>query len=322
MVDTTFFKLLHVYIYYCTDTAVSAFTPVMFLFFNHFFVFQMASSTLSTTPSKRVFLWGIPRSLSTAFLRGLSNVDDFQVWCEPYLSLKKMDFSWEKDLDISTVPKHFYSMKADYNTFDWVKQQLERDYPGKRVVFVKEMVEGIHGHYDELPRGYLHTFLIRHPLKVFTSLKKLFKQKLNESNLEKLLNGGVIPSGFYYKEMVKLLDHVKKFYDPNPLIIDADDLQSNPEAVMKEFCSRVGVSYDERTVKWDGDVTFDNWMVAKELTPIFTMPDIHKKATTGSTGFSKLTDLPSRSDLSDDVLKLADYSMEYYEILYAQKLVV
>ena len=92
---------------------------------------------------------------------------------------------------------------------------------------------------------------------------------------------------------------------------------------MKEFCSRVGVPYDERIVKWDGEVTFDNWIVAREITPIFKMADIHKKVATGSTGFSKLTDLPSRSDLSDDdVLKLADASMEYYEILYAQKVIV
>ncbi len=283
----------------------------------------MASASPSTIPSKRVFLWGTPRCLSTAFLRGLSNVDDFQIWYEPYLMVKRRDsdFPWAKDLDVSKVPRHFYSMKAEYNTFDWVKRQLEGDFPGKRVVFVKEMVEGIHEHYDKLPRGYHHTFLIRHPLKAFASLKNLKKQEQNESNLEKLINRG-IPSGYYYKEMVEFVEHVKKVYDPNPLIIDADDLQSNPETVMKEFCSRVGVPYDERIVKWDGDVTFDNWMVVQELTPIFTMPDIHKKATTGSTGFSKLTDLPPRSDISDDVLKLADDSMEYFEILYAQKFVV
>ena len=277
------------------------------------------SSTPSTIPSKRVFLWGTPRCLSTAFLRGLSNVDDFQVWYEPYLMVKKrdIDFPWMKELDLSMVPRHFYSMKADYYTFDWVKQQLEGDFPGKRVVFVKEMVHGIHGYYDKLPRGYLHTFLIRHPLKAIASLKKLIVQSTRQDS-----NEVVFPSAHAYKQMVEFVEHIKKVQDPNPLIIDADDLQSNPEAVMKEFCSRVGVLYDERIIKWDGDVTFDNWMIAREITPIFKMPDIHKNVATGSTGFSKLTDLPSRSDLSDDVLKLADASMKYYETLYAQKLIV
>ncbi len=291
----------------------------------------MASSP--TTPTKRVFLWATPRSLSTAFLRAISNVDDFQVWYEPYLLIKRgqqpvselpnfvNDNNNLEDPEMP-VPSHLYSVFGESNTYDWVRQQLEGDFPGKRLVFVKDMVEGIHGHYDKLPSGYRHTFLIRHPVKAFMSMKKMYKIiRHHDINLDQYPES-VIPPGYFYKEMVEFVEHVKQVHDPNPLIIDADDLQSNPVAVVKEYCNKVGVPFEDRIVSWQGDVTFGNWMMPREWVPMFRTDGAHKKSSSASAGFSQLTDLPPRSDLPEDVLKLADASMTYYEMLLAQKIVV
>ena len=47
-----------------------------------------------------------------------------------------------------------------------MKEQLESEAPGKKLIFKKDMVEGIVGKYDALPDGFRHVFLLRHPLKV------------------------------------------------------------------------------------------------------------------------------------------------------------
>ena len=262
-------------------------------------------------------------------MRAISNVDDFQVWCEPYLMVQQAQVTSLPDhftsLNPETIPKHFYSMFGDCNTYDWVKEQLEGEFPGKRLVFVKEMVKGILGQYEFIPKGYRHSFLIRHPLKVFTSLKKMFQIQNwplhGDINLDKA-SDKVIPAGYYFKEMAELYDHIKQFYEPQPIILDADDLQANPAGVMKAYCKELGVPFDERIVNWDGDVSFDNWMAPREILPVFTTDGVHRKSCSGgSTGFTPLTDLPSRSQLPEDVVRVADASMKYYQILHHQRLV-
>ena len=284
----------------------------------------------SDDPIRRVIVWGVPRCLSTAFMRAISNVDNFLVWYEPYLMAQKAQVYPDlpnnmKNVDPAMVPDHFYSLFDKNNTYSWVKDRLEGPFPGKKLVFVKEMVEGIHDHYDELPKGYRHTFMIRHPLKVFFSLKKMW-QSLNwpvdgDEDLDKLPKTTIL-SGYFFKEMCDFVDHIKSSdIEPNPIIIDADDLQANPEEVMKIYCKKVDIPYDDRIVRWTGNVSFDNWMAPKELTAMFLTPGVHKKSS-GSEGFSPPSELPSRADLPADVLRVADASMEYYDKLYAQRLVV
>ena len=287
----------------------------------------MASSKDSPSP-KRAILWCVPRCLSTSFMRAISNVDDFQVWCEPYLMVQVARVTSLPDnftsVNPETIPKHFYSMCSDYNKYEWVKKQLEGEFPGKRLVFVKEMVKGILGQYEFIPKGYRHTFLIRHPLKVFYSLKKMFQIQnwplRGDIDLDKAPEKN-IPAGFYFKEMVELYDHIKKFYESQPIILDADDLQANPAGVMKAYCKELGVPFDERIINWDGDVSFDNWMAPKEMVHVLTA-GVHKiSCSGGSAGFTPLTDLPSKSQLPEDAVRVADASMKYYQILHDQRLV-
>ena len=51
-------------------------------------------------------------------------------------------------------------------SYPWIKEQLEIDAADKKLIFVKEIVIGITGKYDKLPKGFRHAFLLRHPLKV------------------------------------------------------------------------------------------------------------------------------------------------------------
>ena len=276
---------------------------------------------------RRVILWGVPRCLSTAFMRAISNVDDFLVWYEPYLMVQKAQGSPElpeamTSVDPAMIPDHFYNFFDESHTYSWVKDQLEGSFPGKKLVFVKEMVEGIHGHYEDLPKGYRHTIMIRHPLKVFISLKKMYQAFMGDVPDLDILPETTIPPGYFFKEMCEFVDHIKSSgMETNPIIIDADDLQANPDEVMKIYCKKVDIPYDDRIVKWTGNVSFDNWMAPKEVTAMFLTQGVHKKSRR-SEGFSPPSELPSRADVPADVLRVADASMEYYDKLYAQRLVI
>ena len=59
-------------------------------------------------------------------------------------------------------------------SYPWIKEQLEIDAPDKKLIFVKEIVIGITGKYDKLPKGFRHAFLLRHPVKVKTYSKTFF----------------------------------------------------------------------------------------------------------------------------------------------------
>ena len=51
-------------------------------------------------------------------------------------------------------------------SYQWIKDQLEAEAPGKKLIFCKDMVEGIEDRKEMIPSGFRHVFLIRHPAKV------------------------------------------------------------------------------------------------------------------------------------------------------------
>ena len=137
-------------------------------------------------PSLRVILWAPPRSLSTVFEKCLSYVDGVQVVNEPYNTASHD--GPEKRISTNPVTESFqeFMKKAsedddeeivgwDNNicTYQWVKDTLEAEYPTKKLVFCKDLIPGIIDHFDMIPRGYRHTFLIRNPRKTALSIRKL-----------------------------------------------------------------------------------------------------------------------------------------------------
>ncbi len=68
-------------------------------------------------------------------------------------------------------------------TFQWVKNMLKADYPGKKVIFCKDHVRAIEDDFDRIPVGYHHTFLIRKPARHYLSLWKLWTSVLQEKGV-------------------------------------------------------------------------------------------------------------------------------------------
>ncbi|XP_072051997.1 uncharacterized protein [Amphiura filiformis] len=287
------------------------------------------------TNQTRVILWGVPRCVSTTFLKCLTFVEDSVCWYEPYLQAQlfgtdgsitpflKEILSQMKDqmppLDDSSqllLGDNLY--EASKHSLSWVRERLEEEYPGKKLIFIKDMVQGIDGHYNALPTGYRHTFLIRHPLKVFASLKKMWapmpgpKRKLQEMI-------PFMPPGYYFKEMYDLVEYVKKEQEPEPIIIDADDLLANTPRMMRAYCDTLGIPFNDSLLTWPTghEVVLTKWITGKDGL-VIGIQLVHK-STFESAEFGKPTPIPNPDELPEDVVEVASLSMQYYDKLYEQR---
>ena len=131
----------------------------------------------------------------------------------------------------------------------------------------------------------------------------------------------LVPEGYYFREIYDLYKYVKENIEPNPVVIDTDDLLAEPERVLKAYCGAVDIPYTDDLLHWEpGRECMDElWMVAKEMILDHNVGNVHKE-TFASSGFGKASKCPNRSELSEDVLYYSDLSIKYYEEMYANHL--
>ena len=104
----------------------------------------------------KVFLWTYGRTISTSFLKCMTFVPDAVVWHEPYLQISKFSHKiddprssepfreiLERCGGTSAVAKIESGFDASDKDFDWLKEQLEGNFTGKKLVFVKDFGERI-----------------------------------------------------------------------------------------------------------------------------------------------------------------------------------
>ncbi len=256
------------------------------------------------TPAK-VFVWSTGRSLSTSFFKCLTQIPDTVAWHEPYNKIracsdKMKDPQWypsarelfEKHGGASAIAKIENGYDASDKDFDWLRVQLEADYPGKTLVITKNSGASILGFQGKLPKQHWrHTFLIREPKKVALSKMK--------AHLRVRVNTGVsvgnnmnVDNIRYCERLNGLWKYVKaEGLDQRPVIIDTDDLLEKPKEVVEAYCAEVGIPFTEDLLTWPpgDDVMTKQWILAKQTLLMFrTMA--FSEATFASTGFHKPSD--------------------------------
>ena len=92
---------------------------------------------------------------------------------------------------------------------------------------------------------------------------------------------------------------------------------------MKAFCKEINIPFTERLIKWDidGEEIMQQWMIAKESVLVQTISKLHKN-TFSSNEFQPPSDLPDKSELDEDIVAVAEMSMQYYEAMYKERLIV
>ncbi|XP_072043326.1 uncharacterized protein [Amphiura filiformis] len=287
----------------------------------------------------RVMLWGLPRSLTTVLTKCLSYVDGIYVIHEAFTSA--LVTGPEKDIQDVQGLGSFMENAANMSdsnvevqcwedkicTFQWVKDTMEADYPGKKIIFCKDIVTCIPNHLDMIPRGFRHTFIIRHPTKTFLSLRKMFIQNflpsgvpVDQFQLDSLTESHQeeIP----FKIIADLVKHLKEQGEEScPVIIDADDLQNHPASILRQYCEAVGIPYNDSLLQWEAgdDIIKKNWYVSKTLMVGNKIGNYYGEALS-STKFNPASGAPLTADIPQDVVRLSDQAMPYYKELYDMRL--
>ncbi len=295
----------------------------------------MASSVTGNSKLTTVCIWTVPRTLGTALSKCLSYVDGMQIFYEPFVSayyfgpegitptVENIEF---RD-SVSQTQNVLYENTFEDNecTYDWVRQQLKADYPGKKILLVKDQAFCLDEKYDSLPPGVQHTFLIRHPYKVLSSWKSTLIKLMKKDNTVRFQDMPLFrrDDTDIFEMQLKLLRYVQENINPNPVIIDADDLQSNPASILRQFCQRVEIPYSDNLLEWPSDRDVINtWKISRTLLHGNLEADrggFYETALT-STEFQPPTPTPKRSELPADLQEVTDISLTFYEQMYEMRL--
>ena len=185
-------------------------------------------------PYKILALWASPRSTSTAFEWMMRMRGDHACFHEPFGEwwYKGDGAKWPRlETDSERIPGL---------TFDTIATRM-RDAAVKGPVFSKDFPHYIRDHFDGWDDAFLsqftHSFLIRDPAKVLTSMYKHWP--------EFVLGETAIP------EQRELFDRLADQTGTAPPLIDSDDLLENPEGIVEAWSQAVGIPFMPESLSWE-----------------------------------------------------------------------
>ncbi len=179
---------------------------------------------------KILVLWATPRSTSTAFEWMMRMRGDMTCFHEPFGEwwYQGEDARWPR-----ITPD---SPRTPGLTFDSVWDTLT-DAASKGPVFSKDFPHYIeHRWTDGFLEHFNHSFLIRDPAKVATSMYKHWPD-------------------FVLKEIAileqrRLFDRLADQTGEAPPVIDSDDLLEDPHGIVEAYCHAVGIAYLPEALSW------------------------------------------------------------------------
>ncbi|NND01261.1 MAG: sulfotransferase family protein [Acidimicrobiia bacterium] len=224
-------------------------------------------------------LWATPRTASTAFEWMMRMRGDMACFHEPF-------GEWWYQGDGALWPRlDADSPRQPGLTYDSVMQKLiatSEELP----VFSKEFPHyTAHRWDDEFFDSFEHSFLIRHPAKSLTSIWRNWPVFAKEE------------VGIDVQR--RLFDIIADRTGKTPVVIDADDLLEEPQAIVEAYCEGIGIPYLEEALTWDpGDRDEVRW---------YDTEGVWHRNLMNSTG---LTRQPRRDS---DITKTPDWVQEMYQ---------
>ena len=180
---------------------------------------------------KILVLWATPRSTSTAFEWMMRMRGDMACFHEPF-------GEWWYQGDGAPWPRLTpESPRIPGLTFEIVWEKLKAA-ASKGPVFSKDFPHYIeHAWSDEFLSYFNHSFLIRDPAKVATSMYKHWPD-------------------FHIKEMAileqrQLFNRLADTVGRAPALIDSDDLLEDPFGIVEAYCEAVGIAFLPEALTWE-----------------------------------------------------------------------
>lgn len=177
-----------------------------------------------------LMLWATPRSTSTAFEWMMRMRGDLICFHEPFGE------AWYQGDDALWPRLTPESPRQPGLSYASVLAQLERAAK-QGPVFLKDMPQYTdHLWTEEFLGLFRHSFLIRDPAKVLTSVHKHWPEFVDKE------------VGF--EEQRRLFDQLCDAQGTPPPVIDSDDLLENPRGVVEAYCNAVGLRFMPEALSW------------------------------------------------------------------------
>lgn len=236
----------------------------------------------------RICVWSGPRNISTALMYSFANRTDTRVIDEPlyahYLTCTGVDHPGRKEV--------LASQENDANKV--VNEVILKDYP-EPILFIKNMAHHLTGMQTDFLDELVNVFLIRSPEEVITSLiKNLPSPVMRDTGFE------------MEHEIFKSL----RAKGLRPLVIDARELLTDPEKILKAFCAEVGIPFSAQMLAWAKGPRPEDGVWAK-----YWYDNVHN-----STGFAAYQ--PKNRPVPEKLKPLLESCRHYYHLLYKEALKV
>lgn len=244
---------------------------------------------MSTPTGKRIAMWSGPRNISTAMMYAFAQRRDCVVWDEPFYAFYLTHSGVVHPLQEAIIA-------AGETEWDTVAAACVGDPPGGASVhYQKHMCQHMLEGFDRSFIAKLdNAFLIRAPEKVLAS----YAAKRAEVTLGDI--------GFV--QQAEIFDRVCDRLGKAPPIIDADDVLTDPQAMLQALCSSLGIGFDEAMLSWpQGRKPYDGVWASHWYQAVWQ-----------STGFA--APRPRAVALSGEHKRIADAARPFYERLARYRL--
>ena len=241
---------------------------------------------------KILVLWATPRSTSTAFEWMMRMRGDLNCYHEPFGE------PWYRGDDARWPRIQSHSPRIKGLTFDKVWQQLKAAAE-QGPVFCKDFPHYVeHLCTDEFLDHFNHSFLIRDPAKVVTSMYRHWPD--------------FVVNEIAFVEQRNLFDRLCDKLGKAPPVIDSDDLLEEPPGIVEAYCDAVGIPYIEEALSWQpGDREEVSWYDGGSWHANLRNSDGLKAQP------RRYIDI---SDAPDKIREIHEFVLPHYQHLYAHRL--
>ncbi len=179
----------------------------------------------------RVAMWSGPRNISTALMRSWENREDTTVSDEPFYGA----YLKETGLDHPGRDEIVEVMESDWEN---VVKFITGPIPDSKTIwYQKQMAHHMLADWSlDWLEKVTNCFLIRDPKEVILSYSKKFEIRSLD-----LLG---------YRRQAEIFDLVKEITGEIPIVLDAKDVLSNPEGILKKMCNKLRIPFSGRMLSW------------------------------------------------------------------------
>jgi hypothetical protein len=241
---------------------------------------------------KILALWATPRSTSTAFEWMMRMRGDMTCFHEPFGE------PWYRGDDARWPRLEVDSPRIKGLTSGAVWQDLKKTAKTE-TVFSKDFPHYIeHMWTDKFLSHFNHSFLIRDPAKVTTSMYKHWPE--------------FVLKEIAFVEQRQLFDRLWDQTGTPPPVIDSDDLLENPHGIVEAYCHAIGIPFIESALSWEpGDRDEVSWYDGGSWHSNLRDSDGLKPQPRSAIDIS---------DAPDHVKQMYDACLPHYDHLYANRL--